>query len=486
MRKCQNCGVEYDDNTTFCPKCGQRLESENVCQKCGYPVTPEDVFCGHCGYKIEKEYKCESCGAVISEDAKFCQECGAKVENPVVAVKKVDKKAAGRRGAKAPTTASGKAANGDTFKKIVFFAFGGVMIFLFTLMFIGCFGDIYHSYMTPRSSYGSLADSTTSIKYFFGDGIKQIKDSCEGLTYQEYRVFLIIKIFFEYTFWLYAITASVIGIVYASTKLYRGYKSGDYSINRKHYFYIFLGVLPYIFIFAIQCVAELTSSYDGDPATSMIATFGWGIMMIFVSLILALIFMIAQRILEAIAERKDIVKTSIIGGMAIVLFAVLFASFGKSISLYHSESGYRVHGDMTVFPFFQVNLLQYSADAIDKVSNGAWMCLFGSLILVASYFLGFKVVEILIAKPDRKVASIVYGSCCAVLSIVGSILSCAGFKALDTEGSGGLFGGALGLSEYGHYSGFGVAVPIIVVATIIALNVIQSINFGPKQEEIAE
>lgn len=58
--KCQYCGSEIPDNSSFCPNCGQKAVSpengpaengsaKNFCVNCGAPLEPGRAFCPNCG-----------------------------------------------------------------------------------------------------------------------------------------------------------------------------------------------------------------------------------------------------------------------------------------------------------------------------------------------------------------------------------------------------------------------------------------------------
>lgn len=53
--KCQYCGSEIPDNSSFCPNCGQKAVSpengpeKKFCDNCGAPLEPGRAFCPNCG-----------------------------------------------------------------------------------------------------------------------------------------------------------------------------------------------------------------------------------------------------------------------------------------------------------------------------------------------------------------------------------------------------------------------------------------------------
>lgn len=95
MVKCNNCGLDVEDDLENCPNCGNNLliksetVNENVssnilkCNKCGAELKEGNSFCSSCGSKVEEKrlLKCENCGSELSENTLFCSVCGTKVDN---------------------------------------------------------------------------------------------------------------------------------------------------------------------------------------------------------------------------------------------------------------------------------------------------------------------------------------------------------------------------------------------------------------------
>ncbi len=477
MKKCLNCGTECQDEDLFCPKCGERLIDENVCQKCGAKIDVKDDFCRHCGHKIEKEYKCEQCGTVIDPEVKFCPQCGAKVENPVVSI--LHKKR---------VATSKKAAPANLMNKITFFVFSGVMILLFALVLIGCFGDIFAMYETPRNTgLLSLAgsDSKISINYFFGKAIKDIKDNTRLMPYPEYKIFMIFMLIIEYTCWIIAIGFAIAGLVYAIVKLCKGYKNKNYEIKNGFYAASILSALPYLFIFSIQheinvslASASLSSSI-GSKTYSLGYTFGWGTMMIFVCEIIAVCFFALQKVAQAISEKKDIVRTSIISAISIAFFACFVASIGKSVGLNYSETGAVITGHMTTFSIFSTYLMQFSSDAIKEIPPEAKQCLVGAVLLLFAYLFGTLFIETIIKKPNQYIFIAIIGVILIGLTISGSVVSLQGAsKAFNGSFAYGLAGD----SKACVYSAAGIVLPIFALLSIVGIILAQKIKINNKAQ----
>ena len=475
MKKCLNCGTECQDEDLFCPKCGERLIDENVCQKCGAKIDVKDDFCRHCGHKIEKEYKCEQCGTVIDSETKFCPQCGAKVENPVVTIKQ-------------KRNAEKKAASTNLMNKITFFVFSGVMILLFVLVLVGCFGDIFAMYETPKNT-GVLslsgADAKISINYFFGKAIEDIRQDTKLMMYPEYKTYRIIMLVFEYLFWVLAIGFAIAGLIYAIVKLCKGYKNKNYEIKSGFYISSILSVLPYLFIFSIEKSTNLLvesaslTTIIGSKTYGVNYTFGWGTMMIFVSAIIAVCFVALQKVAYAISEKKNIVRTSIISAIYIAFFACFMASIGKAVGLTFAESGVSLTGYMSTLSLFENYLVQYSADLIKELPSEAFQCLVGSVLLFFAYLLGSLYIEIIIRKPHQFIYSSIIGVLLIGLTISGSVVSYQG--ASKAYNASSIFGFASG-SNVCAYSAAGIVLPIFALLSIVGIILAQKIKINNKAQ----
>jgi len=57
--------------------------AKNICHNCGAPLREDSTFCSKCGNKIENKnihkIHCHNCGESIDGDAQFCENCGQKL-----------------------------------------------------------------------------------------------------------------------------------------------------------------------------------------------------------------------------------------------------------------------------------------------------------------------------------------------------------------------------------------------------------------------
>ncbi len=81
MKKCLTCNKEFNDDSLFCPECGEMLVSNDTCPQCHKEVKPEDKYCRYCGRKIERIRICSECGKEVDNDTNFCPKCGSKISD---------------------------------------------------------------------------------------------------------------------------------------------------------------------------------------------------------------------------------------------------------------------------------------------------------------------------------------------------------------------------------------------------------------------
>ena len=467
MKKCLKCGVEYRDDDVFCPVCGERLTATDVCQRCGKPVSVEETYCRHCGYKIEKEIKCEQCGAVLDADAKFCQQCGAKVENPVVAIKER------KKGVK---NDAGNSVMNPIVRKILFFVFGGTLVFLLSLMLLGCFGDIAKANMSisrPASVYG-----TQGISYFFGDAIKAIEQAGE-LDKPDYKNFLIIQFVFEIILWLVAMALFIFGIAYGAVQLVKGSKN-EFRLNTKPFVGAVLGGLPYLFIFALKCrtyvnYVETGYSYGSSSASSyhIEEVFGWGTQLILVCTILGVITLVAYNVLTAVFERKDIVSQAIRGGVVFPLIVALLASIGLVISFTMKQSGVTADGTTTPYALYTSALESYSSGSSREFPSYAALCFFGYFFMIFGYSFVQATINNLFNEKKGLAPVIINALFAIVLMIMGCAFGVAGAKesvATTSSSSSSSYSGssASSASPYHFFASAGVIITIVFLVIAVA------------------
>lgn len=88
--RCSECGALVDENADFCPKCGEKFEDkENIKESVSKPkndkkLKKEDKK--NVKKKKTLKFKCSECGALIDEDSEFCPNCGEKFEDDEIEI----------------------------------------------------------------------------------------------------------------------------------------------------------------------------------------------------------------------------------------------------------------------------------------------------------------------------------------------------------------------------------------------------------------
>ena len=399
-----------------------------ICRSCGNECQDIDVFCSKCGAKLGTEIKCANCGKVLAEDDKFCPACGTKVGEPMTTTKVEEPK-------KVDSVATINAA--ELIKKILFFAVGGALLFLLSLMFVGCFGDIARSDVFSNDSLGYSSASATNIKYFFGDAFKQILNSTENQENEAYRGFLIVALIFEYIAWLTAIAAVVVGIVLGTISLVKG-KRNNYELKIKMFMLTLLGTLPYLFIVATKYFTNISYSstysnyihYDGTigqyTELYRLSTFyGWGTMMILISAILGVFLIAGYKVLRTVFEKKgakNIVRVSIVSGLALVLFITLAVATGPSIAC-HSQDSSRVYdGVLSMYRLFTDSLRDFS-NGSGEVHWYEYAALTGIIFVYLGAILLLLTICKMFSNKKNRAFVITYGAT-GVVAILAGCITC--------------------------------------------------------------
>lgn len=473
MKKCPKCDIEYDDSDSFCPVCGGKLIPVDACPSCGQPINVNDVFCRHCGCRIEKEYRCKKCNAVIPENSKFCPECGEKIVDPVVSVP-------------ANNVSTGKGFDRTFVKKLLFFAGHAVLFVLLILMFVGCFGDIYKTESTPGLG---LSNSETTIAYFFGEAVDNIKAATASDTRNDYQSFLAMMLVFEYINWFFALGTILSGLIIGLVGLFKGATKKAYSFNNKPYLVALLGALPYVFIFGVKYSGDISgyTSYTSyySTTTSTFYTkqiFGWGTTMILVCSAIGICLMSLLRIGVSVIEKDSFVKEIASACFKLTFYFIFVFSLFRMVDIRYLQSNVSIKGYFSAYEGYTTALASYSrqiGNTIQTIDDGAVNCLISTILLYSGGIVCVALFGGLFEAKKFDFVFVVGQILVLVLYITGFALARNGFSEYATKVYAGLIP-----EESFKYSPMGIVMPVITTLCIIGFGVTSFIK--TKQQQVKQ
>ena len=468
MKKCPKCNIEYDDNDSFCPVCGGKLVPVDACPNCGKPINVNDVFCRHCGCRIEKEYRCKKCNAVIPENSKFCPECGEKIVDPVVSVPNKN----------IPVDA---AIDRSLFKKVLFFAGHAVFFILLILLFVGCFGAIYKA---ESSQSLGIGNSETTIAYFFGEAIDNIKAATANNARNDYRNFLLTMLVLEYINWIFALVSILAGASIGLIGLLKGTNKKTYSFNGKPYLIAFLGVLPYLFIFGVKYSSNISgySTYQASYYSSSLTTetfyikqvFGWGTMMVLVCSAVGVCLMGLFRIAQAIISKDSPIRESMSICFKLAFYFLLVFALFRVVDINYVQTNGSIKGYFSAYEAYTTALQTYSnqrGETVTSVPEGAVYCLISIILLYVGGLIGVTLFGGFFESKKFDVL-VAFG---LVLMLV---LFISGYALAQKGVSDYLYELYLGMipKEAFKYSPMGIAMPIVATLSVVGFGVVSSLK----------
>lgn len=403
MKKCLKCNKDFDDDSLFCPECGEMLVSNDTCPNCHKEVKLGDKFCRHCGRKIERIRVCSECGKEVDDETVFCPKCGSKIPDDGFI-----------RNSKSISRQSSSAEQ-KSLSSHVTYIFTAIFGILAVLLIVGMFGNILKANTLGFSS-------EQSIKYFFGDGAKALESIKESYKYNEYYTFIVIEFVLDNIFYFGGLVGLITSIVFMVINLVRACSLKE-EIKHAPLYGMAISVLPYLFIIAYQNFA--TANYISIPIS---VTFGWGTTMLVVAVLCLLFFILAHSFLSSNKNTKGVIASIIRGLTPIAIASIVI--FGMSLVLSYSNSSEGVTESYQINAAYYPRsvLMSFSSEAIDSLPSsgitaiiGYFMLLFSSLLMISSlYLIGRK----------SNVASLIFFGLSYVIFIVASILCYSGAKEI--------------------------------------------------------
>ena len=424
MKKCENCGLSFDDNMNFCPKCGTKLSEEKAkCPSCGAPVENDDKFCMKCGASLSSEVK---------EEAKE----EAKVEEIKAEDKPKDNKAV----------------------KIINIIACSVSLLALFFFFIGMFGSIF-----TATGTGSTEQVNMDMKYFFETypkSLEQLKALPRTAYYSFASSMYIVELILYVGGMIACLVLSIIGTIRTIIALAKKKEP-----ELKLVFSAGASMLP-IILFA---VARYSATIK-EPGVTISTELGWGAGLIVAGLFLALSCVIAKNIVTAASTKTNVVPTILRSAAALVMLILLFSAFGPLSTMTYNTGMYSYDISMNGFYYGELAISQYSASTSATLNGGAFNAAIFSLIFtiisMVMLFNGYGKVT-----QDSKAAPIVF----TALSTFFLILAAACSLVANQN--------YVGQNEYITYKFASSPIAGIVLSLVLVLPAIIVANVLSKKKE---
>ena len=370
MKKCLNCNLEFDDNSTFCPKCGQKLVSKNVCPKCGKPIEPSDAFCRHCGAKLEKVVFCPKCQTTCPPDSEFCPKCGTKTVNGLVT-----------RGHCHVETRN--AVNSPVRK-----AFAIVALVLSSvaclLLLIGVFGDFF----TKTSTIG--VSKSYGISYFFKEGIETVKASFWGSN-KDYFKFMLTSFVIENILFFGGLVSCLVLVGISIKKNITSFAKGN-KFNFK--LLKTAGVLAMIHPVYWMATKYTRISYGTIVAEN--SKFGWGAILLIVGISALILADIFNDVMDSVEKKESWPNFVFNHTISLLLLLVLTIGFAKTVGVSQGTVTINFQSYYVLTNVFATSSSTgfFNAQLFGLSMGGFLMSLFTLAIIAILWILGKKINKI--------------------------------------------------------------------------------------------
>lgn len=315
-----------------------------------------------------------------------------------------------------------KSINAEKILKIIALSLFGVAILL---AFTGVFGDVSSS---SSNIYGSITSSSVSpLSYFFRecwDELKSFKELCiSNKAMDAYGQYLFRSILHFVSFLVAFVGVIVLTIVFSSST----YKSlsAKKELTLSRFFKILIGVsVPYILMTAFTMITNISNIRRDSPQYSRVevTTFGWGSVLLIVSLFLAFVACFIQEFANKSKEQKASFCVSELATV-LMLFAVVF---GASSTL-HSSSVTQIQSSQSsgsVFNSFITALLLTNPETGNHITSGTKALYVFAVMLTFALMICILCNLLVKEKRSRISLSIVI----IVLSIISGII---GYNAIE-------------------------------------------------------
>ena len=477
MKKCPKCGLTFDDNTNFCPACGERLvKEEPKCPSCGAPISEGDKFCKNCGARLEAAPKAEEPQKVeeapkeepqpepvkeepapvvvpapveeepVEEEAPLEEQ---SVEEPIEEEEKVEE-------VPSPVEEAPKEeAKPNKGVLIVNMIAAGLCLLAALFLVIGMFGPVF-------SARGTGQYTAYAFKYFFKDKpdtLRQIRDlNLPRSTYYSFELSqFVLECVLFFGGLIGCLVCTIIGIVKNIMALT---KKQEPNID----LLLTAGSLRLLIIFLFAAKFATESNVSGAYIDT---DFGWGGGLTVAALAVCLTAALGRNIFGAISKKENLPSTIVRSATTIFAFVIAFAAFAPLTKVTYYNGYYTESVSLNAYSFAETAIAQYSysssAELNDVIFVPGLMSMFLSFAGMLIMFAAFK--KALDSKS--KAAPIVNSVLAALFLIVAGVLSIVSCQ--EYIGTGGTY-------RYGFASGPVAGIALIFVIVIPGLIVSNILN----------
>ena len=389
MKKCPKCGLTFDDNTNFCPACGEKLvKEEPKCPSCGTPYEEGDKFCKNCGAKLGAQEAPKEEPKPVEQPKEEPKVEEKPKEEPAVVpapvVKEESKPEPVKEEAKVeePKPEEKQSSKGQM---IVNMIIAGVCLLAALFLFIGIFGPVFSAKMTYGGSYQR---TSYGFKYFFKDGpdnLRSIRDA--NMPRSSYYNYCLSQFALECVFFFGGmagcLACTIVGVVKNIMALT---KKQEPNID----ILITAGTLR------LLSVLYLYAKYANDVNAAgyyVNTSFGWGGGLIITALAFLLAASAAKNIFGAISKKDGIPGAIVRAVASLVIFILIFNVFSPLTKIVGSNGYYTERISTNGYSFAETVLSAYSQSSSGTLQTGIFvpgiMSLYfafaGMLVMLAAF-----------------------------------------------------------------------------------------------------
>ena len=429
MKTCPKCYEQYEDDVSFCKKCGTALVDSLKCPNCGASIEPQDSFCGKCGQKL-KEIEPE-----IKEEVK-------KEKEP-------------------------HKISFDKALSYIFPTFLVITLILASLSFIGLFGTVIYQGTTGGASQSFGLD-------YYSKMVDELVQSSDA-GYYHYNFSIAIILLLQFIALAAAEGGAVFAIVFSIVGLVKFNKDKTVYKRYKDKLFLLFPLLSFAhpLLFIIIYSSKMDAYLGGAFISSTVSKLGWGSAMVLVTSIISLLILLMYQLIKRVADRtekhdgrldlKHLFAHLGYYSLVLVYIILLFVSAGRTIDVSYMQSGYLIKGYGTTMGDYLPTLLALEKASITEAPQGFGLLLLSFIFLLIAYLFSYLVILNLYKKSNAGL--IVFAAITLILMILGFSFGYSGEKAfvIDTVDTAA--------GQMVHYSGSAIALYIFTILLPIGAGV---------------